>query len=333
MTVVRFHPMTNRDQIWTAIRAAPGLTDAELRVQTGVEPHQQVNQICRRLEHEGLITRTVGPSGHIVNRPVTGRSALVTQPASPPTKPAASPTGGPTLAAPKGWPRTAAVSETSSHADARLNLPPATESLVLFPCSGHKTPGGGQSRGPSVLDALSVDLAQRLRTARERLAPAAGLDELALLPAWQRYSGTLYRTAAPAIGAAADSGQPMAILSGGYGLVLPTEPIGLYDRAFSLADWPRGLLQECLVALGHELHRREVVAFCARTTGYAELVRSTKWARQQLQARLVSPILTTRGGAQVLVPQALGTAMTAYLAGGTIAERADTHTMQIEVLR
>lgn len=330
--------MTNRDQIWTAICAAPGLTDAELRVQTGVEPHQQVNQICRRLEHEGLITRTVGPNGHIVNRPATGRAALATQPAAPTRpepKPAAPPTDGPTLTArrKRWWRRTAPVSETSSNSTACLDLPPVTESLVLLPCSGRKTPGGRQSRSPSVLDALPADLAQRLRSARERLAPAAGIDERALLPAWQRYSGTLYRTAAPAIGAAADRGQPMLILSGGYGLVLLTEPIGDYDRAFSLADWPRGLLQECLVALGHELHRREIVAFCARTTGYADLVRSTNWARQQLQARLVSPILTTRGGAQVLVPQALGSALTAYLAGGPIAQRSDTHTMQIEVLR
>lgn len=47
----------------------------------------------------------------------------------------------------------------------------------------------------------------------------------------------------------------------------------------------------------------------------------------------MSPILTTGGGAQVLVPKALGTALTAYLVGGKIAERSDTHTMQIEVMR
>lgn len=35
--------MTNAERILAEIRAHPGLTDGELRVRTGIEPHQQVN--------------------------------------------------------------------------------------------------------------------------------------------------------------------------------------------------------------------------------------------------------------------------------------------------
>ena len=54
---------TNRDLVLALIRAEPGLTDTEIRKRTGIEPHQQVNQICRSLAAAGLSKRVSGPHG------------------------------------------------------------------------------------------------------------------------------------------------------------------------------------------------------------------------------------------------------------------------------
>jgi hypothetical protein len=59
--------MTNTERVPAALERSPGLSDAELGAVTGVAPHQQVNQICRRLAVQGLIRRGRGPQGRIVN--------------------------------------------------------------------------------------------------------------------------------------------------------------------------------------------------------------------------------------------------------------------------
>ena len=43
---------TNSERILAALKRADGSSDSELRIATGVEPHQQVNQICRQLATE-----------------------------------------------------------------------------------------------------------------------------------------------------------------------------------------------------------------------------------------------------------------------------------------
>ena len=61
--------MPHRDIVLEAIRSAPdGLTDAEIVERTGIRPHQQVNQICRRLADAGAINRKLGTHGWLVNR-------------------------------------------------------------------------------------------------------------------------------------------------------------------------------------------------------------------------------------------------------------------------
>ena len=64
--------MANRDVVLETIRSAPeGLTDAEIVKRTGIRPHQQVNQICRRLADAGEIIRGPGVNRLVVNRPAT----------------------------------------------------------------------------------------------------------------------------------------------------------------------------------------------------------------------------------------------------------------------
>jgi hypothetical protein len=68
-------PGTHRDRIIEAIRAGSRpLDDDQLADRTGVSPRQRVNQICRELEHAGLVRRRSGPDGKIVNEWLGSRS-------------------------------------------------------------------------------------------------------------------------------------------------------------------------------------------------------------------------------------------------------------------
>jgi hypothetical protein len=62
--------MTNQDLILEVLKRYPeGLDDDQLSQLSGVVPRQQVNQICRRLEANGVIAREAGAAlGKIVNR-------------------------------------------------------------------------------------------------------------------------------------------------------------------------------------------------------------------------------------------------------------------------
>ena len=61
--------VTSIERVLLALQAEPGLSDAELRQRAQVNPHQQVNQICRRLERERRLRprraseRVLVPSG------------------------------------------------------------------------------------------------------------------------------------------------------------------------------------------------------------------------------------------------------------------------------
>lgn len=60
--------MTHREDIVSALRhATRPLDDDELARRAGITPRQTVNQICRRLEAEGVLSRVSGPDGKIVN--------------------------------------------------------------------------------------------------------------------------------------------------------------------------------------------------------------------------------------------------------------------------
>ena len=188
--------------------------------------------------------------------------------------------------------------------------------VLVLPCSASKRRGDRRDlRGGTVLDLLPSGLADRLAQARLRLRLAAAIDDSLLLPAWQRYDGTLYRAAGDSVGPAIAGEMNVLIISSGYGLVLGQEPIGFYERRLSLADWPGGLLAECLEAVMASVNASRLLAFCARTTVYAQLVREVPWSAKGVDARVVTPELFGRGGAQVLVPRAFGEALRASLVG------------------
>jgi len=60
--------MTNREKVLSTLRLATSpLDDDELARRAQIAPRQQVNQICRKLERDGLLVRVSGPDGKIVN--------------------------------------------------------------------------------------------------------------------------------------------------------------------------------------------------------------------------------------------------------------------------
>lgn len=190
----------------------------------------------------------------------------------------------------------------------------AKNTLLVIPCSGSKQPGNRDAMRTSILSTLDPNRASALANARAALRERAMVDERTLMPARQRYSGQLYEHGNSAIGTALSGGTPVVILSGGYGLLLADEPIGMYERRFSLSDWPRGLLEGCLVDYVRRESIQSVIALMSSTTDYGKLIRRVPWRSAGLHVTLLSPI-AHGGGAMVKVPRAQGQALAAVVAG------------------
>jgi len=181
------------------------------------------------------------------------------------------------------------------------------ETLLVIPCSKAKAGGGEPVAAPA------RDWPEPLLRARAALRERAQLDESRLLPACRRYTGGFYRAAGGAISSAVDSGAPLIVISGGYGLARGDELIGTYDRLFRTGDWPPGLLESLLVQEAGRLGVRNVVAFSAATSDYDVPVRRATWpAASAVERVLVVSAAEPGGGAQHHVPRALGRAFRAF---------------------
>lgn len=65
--------------------------------------------------------------------------------------------------------------------------------LLLIPCSGAKQDHTGTGRtGASIIQSLPPALAEELLNARRHVKEKIVIDETTLVPARQRYSGSLY---------------------------------------------------------------------------------------------------------------------------------------------
>jgi hypothetical protein len=157
------------------------------------------------------------------------------------------------------------------------------DTLLIIPCSGAKRPGSKPTNALSILSALDPVRAVALAKARAALRENASVDEGTIMPAYLRYYGQLYKHAATFIGRAVDSGKRVLIVSGGYGLLLADEPIGTYEKWFTLSDWPGDLLEECILDYAHHEGIRFVIAVMSSTTDYAKLIRRVNWRRAGLE--------------------------------------------------
>lgn len=247
--------MTNRDRILDLLRTSERpLTDREIRLRTGIEPHAQVNQICNSLANAGLIDRRLGPEGRLVNSVA----------------------------------RTAGFEDTADDAG-RREAPAAgalpelelERTLIVIPCSGRKRRGGTDSAaGASLVDRLPGELARELLEARRGNARSSRLDESRTMPAFKRYQGTLYESAAGALERVEESGAEVVIVSGGYGVVSSREPIGWYEQQFAERMWPQRPVARCLGAYAESIKATTVVGLLAGTTAYAKVYREVPWSRQ-----------------------------------------------------
>ena len=193
--------------------------------------------------------------------------------------------------------------------------------LLVLPCSARKV-RGGQPHG----DAAGQEWPAALLSAREKVLAAAETDVARQLPAWRRYDGTFYQHAGTALASAVMAGN-VVIISGGYGVARAHELIGWYEKVLHLADWPAGLLESVLIGEARRIGSDTVVAFASATTGYAQLLRRTRWRDAGLSAYLVT-ITGVSAGAMVEVPRRLGLAFCAFCNNqhdsyppGTIAEQ------------
>ena len=181
-----------------------------------------------------------------------------------------------------------------------------SKTLFVLPCSGRKTKDRRHLRNDdtSILDNLPDNLANELRTKRVENAPLAKVDESTLLPAVERYIGYLYQAAGSVFTILLDSGADVLIISGGYGVALAREPIGLYDQKYRESMWPNDLIPRCLSAHAGIVRAESVVGLFSATTEYASTFSKTSWPRTVKQAFLISPERTP--GAMVKAPRAQG---------------------------
>jgi hypothetical protein len=289
---------TSKQRIMEALRRWPGLDDDLLARQSDVQPRQQVNQICRRLERQGVIRRVVGPNGKIGNW-LTGATAPEATRAPASVKTLAQDT-----------------SSKRSHESREYALDTVLQAaLIVIPCSKSKEPWiGAQETGFSILDDLPIDLGTRLRSAREAMRAFAKVDETSLVAAWKRYSGSLYKSAASSLRTVDRNGLHLLILSGGYGLVRYDEPIGNYEARFHVSDWPRGLLEEAIIQYVRRHNLTSVRAIASSSTDYFKLLRQVRWRDARVSdVLLMSPQATQ--GAMIRSPRAQGEALGALLHG------------------
>lgn len=202
----------------------------------------------------------------------------------------------------------------------------ATDRLIVIPCSKEKASGGGSSgSGPSILEFLSSTLAERLDSARNKVAKVAKMLDTGWLPAWERYSGHLYEAAAE--GLKSSSRLHLLILSGGYGILHAEEPIRDYDRPLTMGDWPANLLQDVIGAYAEKYGLARAMFFASRTGNYAKILRRGRWREWGLEeVTLYTPGGTrVHSGAQVTVPVALGQGLATLLSGPLPSEWRSRH--------
>jgi hypothetical protein len=249
---------TSRQRILTAlVRRPEGLDDDELSLATGVRPRQQVNRICRRLASEGIVLRGIGLRGKIVNR-LREQAGLA---------------GAPAVASERGDHRSG---EGASDLRAYSCDPRAT--LFLFPGASTRSgraPVGGS--GPSLPEALSQRMAHRLIAARAAVHGRARVDERSTMPAWRRYDGPLYEHSREAMAGAVAAGHHLMIVSGGYGAVLATEPIGSYHATFRASWWPGGVIEAAIADYLRRHRLSSVRAIAAARSEHARLLRTIDW--------------------------------------------------------
>jgi hypothetical protein len=187
--------------------------------------------------------------------------------------------------------------------------------LIVIPCSKSKqrTTFIGE-RGARIADALPEPLARELEQARTRVRSAAAIDETTLIPAWNRYAGSLYEHGRVAIRDLLGAGAHVAIVSGGYGVVLATEPIGMYEAPLRLSWWPQRLIARVLLGYAQARALQSVRAFAPATSNYRKVLTGITWTAAGVETALLLTPDAAPGGT-LKSPASIGDALAALRDG------------------
>ena len=155
------------------------------------------------------------------------------------------------------------------------------ELLLVVPCTKKKTtPSEYAASGTRIASCLPAALAERLSQARLANRDRAKIDEQTLVPAWQRYDGDFYQSAHAALGSAVEEQLHVLILSGGYGVLLASEPIGCYNVPLNRCWWPGCVLEDVLAGYAQHHQLKCMRAFIPAKEGYRpyrEIVKRVDW--------------------------------------------------------
>jgi hypothetical protein len=192
-----------------------------------------------------------------------------------------------------------------------------SKTLLIIPCSGAKREyAEDEQASPPVTEYLPAELASELLEARRRLRQGVSFDDTTLAPAWQRYDGALYQAGRQAIGDLMEAGTHIVILSGGYGVVLAREPIGMYQAKLTASSWPAAIIERVLVAYANVRGLSSVRALVSATGPYIEVLQRVRWREAGVEdALLVTP--QPEPGGMRRSPATQGEAIVA-LCGGTL---------------
>lgn len=182
--------------------------------------------------------------------------------------------------------------------------------LIVLPCSKGKNLGGAEQSTTS-----SLSWSPELLRSREKIRDRAQMDDHLVMPAWQRYNGHFYVAAETSLSEAVSSNANIAILSGGYGVVRAEEQIGWYERPMKKGEWPCGVIEAALISEAVRVGAKYVVAFAARTTRYAEIIRNAHWREAGIKRAVLVTSQSRDGGAMRKVPTDLGDAFQAFWNG------------------
>lgn len=171
------------------------------------------------------------------------------------------------------------------------------KTLLIIPCSGAKRDCRDVGRArPAIRRSLPDDLAAELREARQRVKALVPFDERQLIPAWQRYDGSLYATGRGALADLMAAGMHVIIISGGYGVVLAQEPIGRYEARLNPSWWPNHLIERVLIAYAQQHGIASVRAFVSATGPYVTILKHVRWRDAGISDVLVLTPAAEPGG-------------------------------------
>ena len=330
---------TNEERIVAFLLRRPGIDDDEISQLTGITPRQQVNQICRRLESRGVLLRSPGPRGKIVNALVGAPRAKASRTSVAPASELPPPASTPAPKASRTFPtrggrrpgvlkiRTPDASRTTPAVGAgpsgpwRLAPPDdLSRTLLIVPCSKSKANFSGRRvTGPRVGNHLPESLAKRLDRARAANYRRSEIHEDTLAPAWQRYRGRFYQAAGEALADAVRRRLHLLILSGGYGVLLAREPIGLYEARLRASGWLDRILEDVLAGYARHHRLKRMYAFVSASGDYRKVVERTDWKASGMEEAVL--LMPERGGSQYSVSRTQGEAFAALLGGATLDHR------------